>query len=87
MKAIEKMRAVMASKDTKLAFDGSIPLPFPFYLKKLLHQLTALRFQNAFDYFNAMIQVRGVTDLKMGLDRAGPFVRSSVNQQPHARLN
>ena len=68
-------------------------LPFYFFLvlpsrlKKLLHQLTALRLQHSFDHFNAMVQVIGVADMKMRFDGACFFIRRAINQQLHARLN
>ena len=67
-------------------------LPFTFLLlpscfEELLHQLAALGFQNAFDHFDAMIQLIGVADMKVRFDCSGLFVRRAVNQKRDPRLD
>src|SRR6266446_7464946 len=66
--------------------------PFTFLLlpsnfKELLHQLAALRFQNASDHFDAMIQLIGVADMKVRFDCSGLFVRRAINQKRDPRLD
>src|SRR6266849_3130341 len=55
--------------------------------KKLLHQRATLSFQDSFDYFNAMIELFGVTDMKMRFDGARFFIGGAINQTFDACLN
>src|SRR6185369_12996959 len=66
---------------------GSPTLNATALAKKFLHQLAALRLQNALDYFNPMIQSIRAANLKMSMNRARSFVRRAVNQQAGAGLN
>src|SRR5882762_8793503 len=66
---------------------SSSSLILPPYSKELLHQFPALGCQHSFDHFHAMVQLTGITDLKMRFDRARLFVRCAINQQLHPRLD
>src|SRR5947208_16999129 len=59
----------------------------PSCLKELLHQLAALRLQNAFDHFDAMIQLISVADMKVRFDCSSLFVRRAINQKRDPRLD
>ncbi len=63
-----------------------IPHPCSSLAKKLQHDLTALSFQNSPHYINAMVQLIGLADMKMRVDRSRLFVRCPVDQKRDARL-
>jgi hypothetical protein len=56
-------------------------------LEKLLHQRATLRFQHARANLNPVIQKICVADTKATRNRARAFIRRTVNQTSHTRLN
>src|SRR6266567_263218 len=78
------------SEDSALSFPYLFPfalLLLPSAFEKLPHQLAAFAFQDALDHFHSMIQLIGVTNVKVRFHGAGLFIGGAVNKQLHARLD